>query len=547
MFDFFKSNRNSRGDLTLPFFGFILVGALTIASLTGLSQYNILKSKLDNALFIGQTKAQNYISDNLSDSSVITPIQDQVAVDAVLAAARSEGISAAAESLSNLEAKLVALNGGTAISGIFDQAGTIVELNSDGTVSIQFSVSSNMISNIPIQYSKATSLLRARPSAISASVNPIDLDCPGDGTCGECGGCDRNTGNCIPLFEISDGQGGFKSPDTENATADAIACLDENPCAAIGEGWNLIEEAGRQGCEKDNCKYIPNYHSIQRSPAFGFSPSGYGYTLFDIGVYNRFFADSLGYEGVCQSGTWYDRGPETTASELSDNFYDGEATYAVCASPYEHDTSAQYTMFVTSTRVRPDIGVGGMDNVCNQSASNALLQPPGAQAFKAMLERYSGFRNTFRSDQKYYNTRGELLNGCPLYSRSNTLGGSEFGLNRPPNIDEYGNQIPASVQAIPSGCSFFCFPTIVANDDRVWTGVSSDGTNDGIGRHCNYWTALDGNMISSIGNANSSGNWLGGDIGFVYGGYRCNGFGNYPFQFGSSDGNGFRLYCVGPR
>ncbi len=62
--------RNSVGDLTLPFFGFILVGGLTIASLTGLSQYNIVSSKINKSIEEAQVAAQNYVQDNIPDSAM---------------------------------------------------------------------------------------------------------------------------------------------------------------------------------------------------------------------------------------------------------------------------------------------------------------------------------------------------------------------------------------------------------------------------------------------------------------------------------------------
>ncbi len=236
--------RDTEGDLTLPFFGFVLVAALTIASLTSISQYNIIVEKLNAGLEEADQASVKYILDNVSDSALIGALSP--AVQAELINARNHGVAVAQTSLSAEIKDLIAVRNGDGVN-VFDIADSSITKDASDNVIIQFAVEAQVLPPPTPKYKRVFKKVVAKPFSLNSRELCIELECP-PGNCGECGVCDECTGTCIPYFNVPDGQGGFKNPDTESATANSIACKAEDNTriafvTSSGYNGNLVATA----------------------------------------------------------------------------------------------------------------------------------------------------------------------------------------------------------------------------------------------------------------------------------------------------------------
>ncbi len=556
-----KEKRNIAGDLTLPFFGFVLVAALTIASLTSISQYNIMVEKLNAGLDEANKASVKYILDNVSDSALIGTLSP--AVLAELANARTAGIAAAENSLSDEIKDLIATRNGSA--NVFDIADSSITKDASDNVIIQFAVEAQVLPPPTPKYKRVFKKVVAKPFSLNSREVCTELDCP-PGDCGDCGACDDCTGKCVPDFSIPDGQGGFKNPDTLTATEDNIACSLNDPCAVIGDGWETYEEHGITGCIKDNCKYLPNHHTVNRSTeSIGggfFAQPG---SKFRVGVRPEcdpstgctqnifptmhfitdtvlFTGQPLGFTDVCIDGNVYSIGPETTMSDLSDNSDDpGEQTYSICTDPRSPDPD-EYVLFITAGRYPGNFGgVAAANNYCQTDAANAGLA--NSASYQALFNGFTGgvdvsAGSIVNANAQFFKADGTVINKCPLLPRYQREF-NEYPLASP--INQLANGFTVSPAGPLAG---FLVPH--NPDAGVWTGYldttgSASVSSSGIS-NCDGWTSIDVDSLALAEDFQVTDTWLGHVSVFsFYTIKRCDGTTTGP------DTSGYRFYCVGPR
>ncbi len=524
MFEFAKTKRSPSGDLTLPFLGFVLVGALTIATLTGLSQYNIMSEKLNTALQEGKTAAISHIQNNLNDSALIG--SPSPATTAALNQARFVGINAAKLSLGEkIQEELLVRNpsGGSDLN-IFDSADTFVRAASDGTgtVEIQFSVDAQLLSNVPINYQRSTEMVKARPSSFNSQC--LELSCSTN--CGECGACDTCTGSCIPKFDVADGQGGFKIPDTENSSPDDIVCKLAAPqdiCQA--EGWNNITEDGIDGCELNGCKFIPNHTAWNINGSFA----------------KVYFENSLISTTTFASATQFDSGGKTYKRDQefpSDNQDSpGSKNYAVCREQLSRRIFVSSQTF-TGNLIQEAQAYGAStsdpvlaaNTICTSIAAGAGMQG----SWSALL----GYYNTNRSAKvaapnlrEYYTPKDNATGD--FYKITKPIFGTDDlwnGILRPINIDENGNEIsPGITWFVWSGFKSLTSNSYVSQIGDPGRPLSSDpfaglseryfvsGDNGpnawlrGVSATCDDWSSADTNQAGWYGWSKNSSSISGPD------------------------------------
>ncbi len=420
---------------------------------------------------------------------------------------------------SKTEAFLIERNSPGEALKIFNTADSFVRSGSGGRVEIQFAVDAKILSSLPIQYQRKTSLISARPSGFAIN-NCLELACP-TGDCGACGACDSCTGTCIPDFSVPDGEGGFEIPDTENATSDNIACqVEVDQCEEIGDGWHAYEEAGLEGCinADASCKFIEDYYAWYIYENGGFF-ANQNSVIYDAGNLNYVFHGSVHRDDItdyCLEDQLLIRGPEVPFSSYTASCPAGfncpynEESFALCKID---DSAIDFkTIFVTSSIYDSDFiteantlygatvastGLEGGTRICEYHASQAGL---GVGPWKAVLNgrevNYDGVNpptvidnesyvtRFFDNDYQLKNTQNQVVNRCNLWNPTNESLSAEI-------LTEYGVSAPTPTQ--------------------VWTGSNPGAPHHNINetiitgwigfddQHCGHWTGYDpDNNASSV-------------------------------------------------
>ncbi len=455
-----KIKRNRYGDLTLPFFGFILVGVLTIASLTSIAQYNIMVEKLNAGLEEANNASVKYILDNLSDSALIGTLSP--AVLAELANARNHGVAVAQSSLTTKIKDLIAVRNGDGVN-VFDITDSSITKDADDNVIIQFAVEAQVLPPPTPKYKRVYKKVVAKPFSLNSREVCTELSCP-PGDCGDCGACDECTGTCIPDFSVPDGQGGFKNPDTATATDDNIACGATDPFVEFCEhlGWNVIEEAGLTGCELNNCKIVPTRHEWTEQFSYyntvaidGAAPLSFGFPSSNINDY-------------CLEGVNYVQDEEFTVLEDTGK---NKKFYAVCQTNHSFPGFLSKRIFASSTKVNGAFGgIAGADAICQARANAAGL--PGA--YRALLsDSVTDAKDRIPGNVSYRLVDGTVFNSCPLWDDL----GAPNRVDTNIRLNESGVEVPDGVSLGRSVYTGFALWQL-GTRPFVWTGTGPAGTKE---------------------------------------------------------------------
>ena len=244
--------RQTTGNAFLPIVAFIITGALAVSSLTGFTQFLTVKDKIDQSLIEGERAGLVYISDNLTNSSII---QNPAQANLILNNARTIAISRAVASLGQPTRLMLIERNGPELTNLYQNSDTVFELSAGGDkVRIQLGVSTNVLGAVPFRYNKKTLLREIRPSDIDNIITTPSLECNATNDCGECGLCDQSIGECIPNLSVPN-----KEPEDEPDAQGKFACKDYEDtvpgefCTDDAGGVIFTAANGQEGCNETGC------------------------------------------------------------------------------------------------------------------------------------------------------------------------------------------------------------------------------------------------------------------------------------------------------